>query len=143
MARKLNPELNLLTEIKPLMTDIFRRQLIGDTPIPTLLRTVLDLKSLSLQSPRQLELLVDRIGTETLQWNLNLKQLDNLRRSLDDSANRLSFSIVVGSLIIGGAVISSNAQTQQLSLINNILFAAASLLGLWLIVSILRSGKLK
>ncbi len=143
VARKLNPELNLLTEIKPLMTDIFRRQLIGDTPIPTLLRTVLDLKSLSLQSPRQLELLVDRIGTETLQWNLNLKQLDNLRRSLDDSANRLSFSIVVGSLIIGGAVISSNAQTQQLSLINNILFAAASLLGFWLIVSILRSGKLK
>ena len=143
VARKLNPELNLLTEIKPLMTDIFRRQLIGDTPIPTLLRTVLDLKSLSLQSPRQLELLVDRIGTETLQWNLNLKQLDNLRRSLDDSANRLSFSIVVGSLIIGGAVISSNAQTQQLSLINNILFAAASFLGLWLIVSILRSGKLK
>ena len=143
VARKLNPELNLLTEIKPLMTDIFRRQLIGDTPIPTLLRTVLDLKSLSLQSPRKFELLVDRIGTETLQWNLNLKQLDNLRRSLDDSANRLSFSIVVGSLIIGGAVISSNAQTQQLSLINNILFAAASFLGLWLIVSILRSGKLK
>ena len=124
------------------MTDIFRRQLLGDTPLPTLLRTVLDLKSLSLQSPRKFELLVDRIGTETLQWNLNIKQLDNLRRSLDDSANRLSFSIVVGSLIIGGAVISSNAQTQQLSLINNILFAAASLLGLWLIVSILRSGKL-
>ncbi len=143
VARKLNPELNLLTEIKPLMTDIFRRQLIGDTPLPTLLRTVLDLKSLSLQSPRKFELLVDRIGTETLQWNLNIKQLDNLRRSLDESANRLSFSIVVGSLIIGGAVISSNAQTQQLSLINNILFAAASLLGLWLIVSILRSGKLK
>ena len=143
VARKLNPELNLLTEIKPLMTDIFRRQLIGDTPLPTLLRTVLDVKSLSLQSPRKVELLLERIGTETLQWNLNVKQLENLRRSLDDSANRLSFSIVVGSLIIGAAIISTNAPTQQLSLINNILFAAASFLGVWLIVSILRSGKLK
>ncbi|MDJ0537055.1 MAG: AarF/ABC1/UbiB kinase family protein [Xenococcaceae cyanobacterium MO_207.B15] len=143
VARKLNPELNLLTEIKPLMTDIFRRQLIGDTPIPTLLRTVLDLKSLSLQSPRQFELLLERLGTETLQWNLNVKQLDYLRRSIDDSANRLSFSIVVGSLIMGAAIISTNAQTQELSLITNILFAAASFLGLWLIVSILRSGRLK
>ena len=143
VARKLNPELNVLTEIKPLMTDIFRRQLIGDTPLPTLLRTVLDVKSLSLQSPRKVELLLERIGTETLQWNLNVKQLENLRRSLDDSANRLSFSIVVGSLIIGAAIISTNAQTQQLSLITNILFAAASFLGVWLIVSILRSGKLK
>ncbi len=143
VARKLNPELNLLTEIKPLMTDIFRRQLIGDTPIPTLLRTILDLKSLSLQSPRHFELLLDRLGTETLQWNVNIQRLDYLRRSIDDSANRLSFSIVVGSLIIGAAIISTNAQTQQLSLITNILFAAASFLGLWLIVSILRSGRLK
>ncbi|HHP7230558.1 MAG TPA: ABC1 kinase family protein [Xenococcaceae cyanobacterium] len=143
VARKLNPELNLLTEIKPLMTDIFRRQLIGDTPIPTLLRTVLDLKSLSLQSPRQFDLLLDRLGTETLQWNVNLKQLESLRRSIDDSANRLAFSVVVGSLIMGAAIISTNAQTQELSLITNILFAAASFLGLWLIVSILRSGRLK
>lgn len=142
VSRKLNPNLNLLAEIKPLMTDIFRRQLVGEAPLPTLLRTILDFKSLSLQSPRQLELLLDRLGTETLQWNISVKQLDSLRRSLDDSANRLSFSIVVGSLIMGAAIISTN-DNQQLSLLNNILFAVASLLGLWLIVSILRSGRLK
>ncbi|MDF5732697.1 MAG: AarF/ABC1/UbiB kinase family protein, partial [Rhizonema sp. PD38] len=62
---------------------------------------------------------------------------------LDDSANRLSFSILVGSLIMGAALISSNAQTSQLSLIANVLFATASLLSLWLIISILRSGHLR
>jgi hypothetical protein len=62
---------------------------------------------------------------------------------LDDSANRLSFSIVVGSLIIGAAIISANAGTSQLSFLSNALFSAASFLGLWLIVSILRSGRLK
>ncbi|VEP14996.1 putative unusual protein kinase [Hyella patelloides LEGE 07179] len=143
VARQLNPNLNLLVEIKPLMTDILRRQLIGEAPIPTLLRTVLDFKSLSLQSPRQLELLLERLGKETLQWNISVKQVDSLRRSVDDSANRLSFSIVVGSLIMGAAIISTGAQTQQLALITDILFAAASFLGLWLLVSILRSGRLK
>ena len=143
VARKLNPELNLLAEVQPLMSDILRRQLVGETPLPTLFRSILDLKSLSLQSPRQIELLLDRVTSETLKWNISVKQLDSLRRSIDDSANRLSFSIVVGSLIMGAAIISANAQTQQLSLITNILFAAASFLGLWLIVSILRSGRLK
>ena len=143
VARQFNPELNFLAEFKPLMTDIFRRQLVGNTPIPTLLRTLLDFKNLSLQSPRQLELLLDRLGTETLQWNISVKQLDSLRRNIDDSANRLSFSIVLGSLIMGAAIVAASAQTPQLSLINNILFAAASFLGLWLIVSILRSGRLK
>lgn len=143
VARKFNPEINLLDEIKPLMVDLLRRQVIGDTPSQTFLRTVLDLKSIYLKAPRQLDVFLDRLNTETLQWNLNLRELNSLRRSLDDSANRLSFSVVVGSLIIGAAIISSGAQTNQLMLISNILFAAASLLGLWLVISILRSGNLK
>ena len=108
-----------------------------------MLRTALDLKSLSLQSPRQVEVLLDRVTSETLKWNLTLKELDPLRRTLGDSANRLSFSIVVGSLIVGAAIISSNAQTAQLSFLSNGLFGAASFLGFWLIISILRSGRLR
>jgi predicted unusual protein kinase regulating ubiquinone biosynthesis (AarF/ABC1/UbiB family) len=143
VARGFNPEVNLLEEIKPLMSDLFRRQLLGESPLNTFLRTALDLKTLSLQSPRQLEQLLDRITSETLTWNLTLQELGPLRRSVDDSANRLSFSVVVGSLIIGAAIISSNAQTTQLSWISTFLFAAASFIGLWLIISIWRSGRLK
>ncbi|MUG95939.1 AarF/ABC1/UbiB kinase family protein [Scytonema sp. UIC 10036] len=143
VARGFNPELNFIDEIQPLLTDLFRRQLVGDSPLRSLLRTALDLKSLSLQSPRQIELLLDRITSETLQWNLSVRGLDGLRRTTDDAANRLSFSILVGSLIMGAAIISSNARTSQLLFLSNVLFAVASLLGLWLIVSILRSGRLR
>ena len=143
VTRQFNPEVNLLDEIKPLITDLFRRQLFGDNPVQSLLRTALDLKSLSLQSPRQIELLLDRVTSETLQWNVSLRGLDDLRRSVDDSANRLSFSILVGSLIMGAALISANAKTSELSWLSNVLFATASLLGLWLVFSILRSGRLR
>lgn len=143
VARAFNPEINLFDEVKPLMTDLFRRQLVGDNPVRSLLRTALDLKSLSLQSPRQIELLLDRVTSETLQWNLSLRGLDGMRRTLDDAANRLSFSILVGSLIMGAAIISTKAQTTQLSFLSSVLFAVASLLGLWLIISTLRSGRLR
>ncbi|MEZ2275334.1 MAG: ABC1 kinase family protein [Microcoleus sp.] len=143
LARAFNPRFNIVEQVKPLMTDLFRRQLFGEDPVQALLRTALDLKSLSLQSPRQLEVLLDRVTSETLKWNLTVKEIDPLRRTLGDSANRLSFSIVVGSLIVGAAIISSNSQTAQLSFLSNGLFAAASFLGLWLIISILRSGRLR
>ncbi len=143
VARQFNPEINFLDEVKPLLTDLFRRQLFGDRPLQSLLRTALDLKSLSLQSPRQIEVLLDRVTSETLQWNLSLQGLDSLRRTVDDSANRLSFSILVGSLIMGAAIISSQAQNTELSWLSSVLFAVASLLGLWLIFSILRSGRLR
>ncbi len=143
VARALDPDFNFPEQIRPLMTDLFQRQLVGDSPLPALLRTLLDVKSLSLQSPRQVELLLGRITSETLQWNVSLRELDSVRRTVDASANRLSFSIVVGSLIMGAAIISSNAQLGRVYWLSDVLFAAASLLGLWLVVSILRSGQLK
>jgi len=143
VARILDPEFNIPNQIRPLMTDLFRRQLVGDAPLPTVLRTVLDIKNLSLQSPRKVELLLERLTSETLQWNLNLRDFDSLRRTLDTSANRLSFSILVGSLIMGAATISANAGLSQVFWVSDVLFAAASLLGLWLIVEIVRSGRLK
>ena len=143
VARGFDPEVNLLNQIKPLMTDLFRRQLFGDRPVETLLRTALDIKSLYLRSPRQVELFLDRVTSETLKWNITIRDFDVMRISLDDSANRLSFSIIVGSLIIGAAIISASASTNQLSILSYILFATASFLGLWLVISILRSGRLR
>ncbi|MEM7594494.1 MAG: AarF/ABC1/UbiB kinase family protein [Cyanobacteria bacterium P01_A01_bin.83] len=143
VARGFYPQVNLLDQIRPLMADVIRRQLLGERPAETLLRIGLDFKSLSLRSPGLVELLLDRITAETLKWNINIPRIDILALSIEDSANRLSFSILVGSLIMGAAIISTGSATTQVSVLSNALFAVASLIGLWLILSILRSGKLK
>ncbi|AKE66232.1 ABC1 family protein [Microcystis aeruginosa NIES-2549] len=142
-ARKFNPDINILEEVKPLLTNILEQQLIGSTPLQTALRTVLDLKSFSLKYPRQIEVLLDGLTSETLNVNLKIRDLDNLRRSLDNSANRLAFSVIIGSLIIGAAIVTASAQSRQLTIISTVLFATASLIGLWLVVGILRSGRLR
>jgi predicted unusual protein kinase regulating ubiquinone biosynthesis (AarF/ABC1/UbiB family) len=142
-GRQFNPDLNLFNEINPLITDLFRRQLFGTAPLQTALRTVLDLKSISLKTPRQMDVFLDRLTTETLQWNVRIQDLDPVRRSIDKSANRLSFSIVLGSLIMGAAIISTGSNSQQFTIVANVLFAAAALVGSWLVISVLRSGRLK
>ncbi|MCZ8360574.1 MAG: AarF/ABC1/UbiB kinase family protein [Microcystis sp. LE19-388.1G] len=142
-ARKFNPDINILEEVKPLLTNILEQQLIGSTPLQTALRTVLDLKSFSLKSPRQIEVLLDGLTSETLNVNLKIRELDNLRRSLDNSANRLAFSVIIGSLIIGAAIVTASTQSRQLTIISTVLFATASFIGLWLVVGILRSGRLR
>ena len=143
IARTLDPEFNIPNKIRPMMTEVFQRQIVGEAPLAALLRTVLDVKNLSLQSPRQVEMLLDRVTSETLQWNLSVRELEPVRRALDTSANRLSFSVVVGSLIIGAAIVSANTHASQVYWVSDVLFAAASFLGLWLIWGIIRSGQLK
>ena len=142
-ARKFNPDINILEEVKPLLTNILEQQLIGSTPLQTALRTVLDLKSFSLKYPRQIEVLLDGLTSETLNVNLKIRDLDNLRRSLDNSANRLAFSVIIGSLIIGAAIVTASTQSRQLTIISTVLFATASFIGLWLVIGILRSGRLR
>ncbi|BAU15443.1 ABC1 family protein [Leptolyngbya sp. NIES-3755] len=143
IARSLDPNFNIPNKIRPMMTEVFQRQIVGEAPLIALLRTALDVKNLSLQSPRQVELLLDRVTSETLQWNLSIREAEPIRRTIDSSANRVSFSIVVGSLIMGAAIISANTQSSQVYWVSDVLFAAASFLGLWLILSILRSGPLR
>lgn len=140
-ARQFDPSINLMTEIKPLMVDLFQQQLVGADPLLLFLRTGLEFRNLSLSAPRQVGFLLDRLSDETLQWNLQIQGLSSLQRSLEKAANRRAFSTVVAALIIGAAIISTGQQTSQLQWLSTLLFAAASFLGLWLIGSILRSGR--
>ncbi len=140
-ARQFNPEVNLMNEIKPLMADLFQQQLVGDEPAQLLLRTGLEFRNLSLSAPKQFGFLLDRLGDETLQWNLRVQGLDSVPRSIERAANRRAFSTVVAALIIGAAIVTTSQTTAQLQSLSTLLFAAASFLGLWLIVSILRSGR--
>jgi ubiquinone biosynthesis protein len=133
-GRQFNPNINVFEEVRPLMNDMFQRQIVGDDWVQSLLRTGLELKHLSLQSPRQLAFLLNRFSSETLKLNITIQDLDGIQKTMGEAANRRSFSTVVGSLIIGAAIISASAQTPELQLLSNILFGAASILGLWLIV---------
>ncbi len=140
-ARQFDPSINLMAEIRPLMVDLFQQQLIGADPLQLFLRTGLEVRNLSLSAPRQIGFLLDRLSDETLQWNIQIQGMSSLQRSLERAANRRAFSTVVAALIIGAAIISTSQQTAQLQWLSALLFAAASFLGLWLIGSILRSGR--
>ncbi len=141
VARQFDPSINLMSEIKPLMIDLFQQQLLGADPLQLFLRTGLEFRNLSMSAPRQLGFLLDRLSDETLQWNVRIQGMSSMQRSLEKAANRRAFSTVVAALIIGAAIVSTNQQTAQLQWLSVLLFAAASFLGLWLLSSILRSGR--
>jgi len=140
VARQFNPAVNVVEEVQPLMTDIFQRQLFGDNPLQLLLRTGLEFRNLSLESPRQFAFLLNRLTTETLRLNLNIQGIDDLRQSIDSAANRRTFGTVVSGLIVGAAILSTGQQTPQLQILSEVFFVVASLLGFWLLVGIIRSG---
>jgi ubiquinone biosynthesis protein len=63
---------------------------------------------------------------------------------MDRSSNRLTFGIIIAALVIGSSLVISSGITPTLlgfPALGLIGFVVASILGLWLAIMILRSGK--
>ena len=77
--------------------------------------------------------------------NVEHQGLDTLRAAHDQISNRIAFSIIIAALIIGSALIVISETPPiifGISLIGMIGFVAAALMGIWLLVAILKKGKL-
>jgi ubiquinone biosynthesis protein len=80
-----------------------------------------------------------------LKFQLVHKNLENPINSLNKMINRLVSSLIISSMIIGSALIlSSNTgpKIYGMSFIGVTGFIIAALFGFWLLISIIRSGKL-
>ncbi len=76
--------------------------------------------------------------------NLDLKRLDVFGLQIDRTSNRLTVGIVTGSLIIGSSIVMSvdaGPKIFGLSIFGFLGYAIATIISLWLIWSIWRSGK--
>ena len=63
----------------------------------------------------------------------------------DQISNRISFSIIIAALLIGSALIVISKTPPLfygISMIGIIGFIAAAIMGIWLLVAILRKGRL-
>ena len=73
------------------------------------------------------------------------KGLERFIAELDRSSNRLSFAVVIAALIVGSSIIFQTRVGPALSgypLLGLVGFLLASILGMWLLLGIIRSGKL-
>ena len=101
----------------------------------------LDLRNFALDAPRQLSLLLRRFSGDDLVFSLELDGLDQLRSTVDRLSRRLSLSILVAALLLSATVMTTSSEKPLLQDISEGLFIAASLFGLWLIQSLLRSSR--
>ena len=112
---------------------------------PPLVKALGDLNDFVRLIPRVGSKFLNRIERDGLEITLNHKELDQAVQRLDNSANRLSLSMLIAALIVGLALLVPAFNLgEQLSLATIVIiigFVGVSLLGLWLAISIWRARK--
>ena len=135
----LNPKFSFTGEMQPLVAQLLARSVL--LPQERLMQFGLDLRNLSIDSPRQLSQLLRRFSSDDLVFALQLEGLESLRTTLDRLSQRVALAILVAALLLSATLMASLAQQDLLRDVSEGLFIGANLFGLWLLVSLLRSSR--
>jgi ubiquinone biosynthesis protein len=145
VGRMLDPSFDIIAQATPFITEVklarYKPQRIADD--------VYDLATRLLhffqQFPKDLLDLANLIRQQKLRLQIEHRGLETMLATHDRISNRISFSILIAALIIGSALIvisETPPLVYGISLIGILLFSAAAIMGIWLLVAILKKGKL-
>ena len=96
----------------------------------------------TLEIPTSLKKSLDTIANGRTRINLELMNWDEKSVDINKMVNRLVFAIIIAALVLASAIIIVSATSTGLSNLSVIIFLGAGLMGLWLLISIIRSGTL-
>jgi len=145
LARILYPQFNFFTEAVPYIKKLTARKYRPANLMKDLARIADELKWLLVESPREFRQVVGKLNKGEFQVQMQHKGLEPLIREIDRSSNRVSVSLLVAALIVGSSMIitvEKGYMLFNLPLLGLVGFLFAGILGVYLIISILRSGKL-
>ena len=145
VAALLDPSFDLIAQAEPFIKRVKLGRMAPE-------RIATDLARLATQSfqflqtfPRDLLEITRLIRQKKLFFQHELQGLETMLATHDQISNRISFSIIIAALIIGSAlIVISNIPPlfYGISLIGIIGFLAAAIMGIWLLVAIIRKGRL-
>ncbi len=143
-ARGIYPELNVVAEAEGHVHRLAARRHSPRVAWKEL-RTTLDrFKSLASGFPNRVTRIMDKMDRGELHIRFEHENLGPLRRTLDNSSNRLTLGIIIGAMIIGSSMIVTTGIGPLLfgfPLLGVMGYSVSAVLGLWLVFNILRSRK--
>jgi len=144
---QLDPQLDLLELARPRLSVLIADRLAPARILKAAAISGWHLLNVLKNAPGQLRDVSRRIARGNWQVHIRHQNLDYLANEIDRASNRLGFAVVIGAVIIGSSwVLGSESAFSFLGIPLPVFGVAgyliAGVMGLWLVIAILRSGKL-
>jgi ubiquinone biosynthesis protein len=145
IARELDPDFDIQTVAKPYARKLLSQQFAPSHLAKRAGRRLWDLTRFLDRTPRKIGELVNRLLAGKLGFTFEHRGLESFTLELERASNRLSFSIIVAALIVGSSLMllaKVGPTYGTVPVLGIIGYCTAAVMGLWLLLAILRRGRL-
>ena len=145
VARQLDPEFDMVGHARPYVRAATMKKYSAPRIAREMVGIARETFSLLQTLPSDASELITMVKQGKLRTVVEIDGLEKLMTTQDQTSNRISFAIIIAALILGSAIVL-NSKIPPLffgvSVIGIAGFTAAAVLGIWLLVAIIRKGRL-
>ena len=145
LAKKLNPEFNMITHAIPYVQTAQLQKYKPSRIAREAMGIARESYKLLQVLPSDLVEILRQVKSGKLHLKIDIDGLDRMMHTQDQTSNRISFSIIIAALILGSAIVINSDVPPTVfgvSVIGIAGFLAAAIMGIWLIIAIIKKGKL-
>ncbi|MGD8208518.1 MAG: AarF/UbiB family protein [Desulfobacterales bacterium] len=143
-ARKAYPELDVVSEIEEFVTDLAAKRFSPEIVWRNLRNSFSNIWASQRDIPRQIQQIISKLEKGELGLHFRLDKLERLVNSLESASKRLTTGIITGAIIMGSSMIITTGIGPYLfglPALGVIGYLLSVVLGLWLVITILRTKK--
>ena len=145
IGRQLDPKFNAATAAEPYAAKLVKERMSPEKVFDRAKNNMAEISGILVNTPMHLNRLLKKTLKDELSFKIDPVGMDKLIRDIDRSSNRIAFSLIVAATIVGSSMLVQSdigGKLFGLSTIGVIGFLVAFMLGLRLLISIIRSGRM-
>jgi ubiquinone biosynthesis protein len=145
LCLELDPDFDPRKVIEPLSRKFLAQQFSPHNLLRETIRTLRENTNLLMELPRQLSQVLGKADKGTLKVRFEYDRIDRPLLRLNIIANRLSFSIIVAAILVASSLVMQTNIGPFLwgyPIFGIVGYVLAGIMGFWLLISIIRSGRL-
>lgn len=147
ISSHLDPDFNFTTIARSYVGRAVRSELRSENTLNEFYRALVSSRNFLFALPEQMERLMRKAVEGTLRVEFKHMGLEEVEETFARSANRISIALIVAGTIVGSSLVVSAGRGTRgwfgLPLLGLVGYVVAMVCGIWLVVSIVKSGKHK
>ncbi len=144
IGRQLDPTFNFIAAAEPYAAKFIQKRISPSRFYKTAKENVLELSDFVSVFPRQMKQIIKKILKDDIHVKMYHVNLPEFTKDIDRSSNRIAFAMVVSAMILSSAIMHAAGVGPTIfgfSILAISAFTFAFFMGIWLIISIIRSGR--